>query len=530
MRRRVGLKWVAGVVLAGAVVFGACKLRSSSTQSSELTQVVAVTRGNLTATVSPTGQVASQHQADLTFDVSRLPVTEVLVASGQEVKKGDVLVEIDPSSLERAVEQAKANLLSAEEALARAKEPYTALDLQKARLDVAQAEAALAEVSQNDSAELIRQAESGLESARLNLILTTSGSSAGKTVRDLQYTTAWHERNVSNLRVQLSQGKATANDVTEAEQALSRAQAQLSVAQATASAAISAAQTRVTEAEKTLADLRAGAKSVALANWNNKVALAEYNLARAKDSLSKVETGADAKTVQLAQAWCDSAKAALEQAQATLESATMVAPFDGTVTSVGVAVGDLVSSGTRVVTLADLSKLEVVATVDETEINQVKVGQSASITFDALSGAKFTGKVVEVPLAGQLVQNVVSYDVVLSLEGSGGESLLPGMTANVTIVVGQRQNALLLPALAIAQDDSGDVVTLEGSNETVPVQVGLSNGTYVEVVRGLNEGDKVVIAYSSTSSDSTRFPGAGMGVMVEIGGGGAPPQAPPGGR
>jgi len=249
-----------------------------------------------------------------------------------------------------------------------------------------------------------------------------------------------------------------------------------------------------------------------LAEWNNKVALAEYNLAKAKDTLAKVEAGADARTVQLAQARYDAATASLEEAQATLESATMVAPFDGTVTSVGVAVGDLVSSGTKVVSLADLSKLQVVATVDETEISQVKVGQSATITFDAVSGAKFTGKVVEVPLVGQLVQNVVSYDVVLSLEGSGGESLLPGMTANVTIVTGQRQNVLLLPALAIAQDDSGDVVRLEGSGETVPVQVGLSNGTYVEVVRGLNEGDQVQIAYSASSSDGQMFVrGQGLG-------------------
>jgi RND family efflux transporter MFP subunit len=474
--------------------------------------------------------VASQQQVELTFDVSRLPVTEVLVVSGQEVKKGDVLVKIDPSSLERAVEQAEASLLSAEEALEKAKEPYTALELQKARLDVALAEVALAQVSQDDPDELIKQAESNLEIARLNLTLTRSGTGVGKTVRDLRYTVAWHQRNVANLQQQFNQGLVGAEQVTEAGQTLTSMQAQLLAAEGTARDTVEGAEKQVSEAEDILADLRAGSKSVALAEWNNRVAQAEYNLAKAKDTLATMEAGADAKAVQLAQARYDAAKASLEQAEETLESAAMVAPFDGTVTSVGVEVGDLVSSGTRVVTLSDLNKLEVVATVDETEISQVKVGQNASITFDALSGVKFTGKVVEVPLVGQLVQNVVSYDVVLSLEGTGGESLLPGMTANVTIVVGQRQNVLLLPALAIAQDDSGDVVTLEGSEGTVPVQVGLSNGTYVEVVRGLNEGDRVVVAYSSTSSDSLRFPGAGMGVMVQVGGGGQPPQAPPAGR
>ena len=513
----IGLVVVAVAVVGGVLLW---KSRSKTSDSSALTQVVAVTRGNLTATVSPTGQVGSQEQVVLGLDVSRLPVTEVLVASGQRVKKGDVLVKIDPSSLERAVEQAKANLLSAEEALVSAKEPYTALDLQKARLDVAQAEVALTQAGQQTVADVIGEAKRTLEDARAQLAALQNDATVADQIDRLQ----WQANMAEVEHGKMLEGPITTEEGRDREvlayNRMMDAKDAFDSARARAALNLLNAQDRVREAEQSLAALKAGGSELATKEVQNKMAQAEYNLARAQNTLKTMEAGADAKTVQLAQARCDSAKAALEQAQATLESATMVAPFDGTVTSVGVAVGDLVSSGTRVVTLADLSKLEVVATVDETEINQVKVGQSASITFDALSGAKFTGKVVEVPLAGQLVQNVVSYDVVLSLEGSGGESLLPGMTANVTIVVGQRQNALLLPALAIAQDDSGDVVTLEGSNETVPVQVGLSNGTYVEVVRGLNEGDKVLVAYTASSNNGQFFfRGGGMGGTV-IGGSG----------
>jgi len=166
------------------------------------------------------------------------------------------------------------------------------------------------------------------------------------------------------------------------------------------------------------------------------------------------------------------------------------------------------------VTLADLSGLEVLASVDETDISQVKVGQEAQITFDAISGRTFRGKVLEVPLEGTLSSSVVSYQVRLSLEGAEGVDLRSGMTANVKIVTGQRQNVLLVPLLAIQQGDTGDVVLLRDpkaeTSATTPVQVGLNDGTYVEVVRGLNEGDVVEVQYEATSASGQQ----GFGISV----------------
>jgi HlyD family secretion protein len=186
----------------------------------------------------------------------------------------------------------------------------------------------------------------------------------------------------------------------------------------------------------------------------------------------------------------------------------MVAPFDGTVTSVGAKVGDLVSSATNVVTLADLSDLRVLATVDETDISGVQVGQDAQITFDSLPGRRFRGKVLEVPLESTLVQNVVSYKVPVSLTGIEGVSLKPGMTANLSLVVGRRQNVLLVSVLAVQQGDDGDVVLVQdatgGAAVSTPVELGLSDGTNVEVLRGLNEGDQVVVQYQTTTQRTTQ--------------------------
>jgi HlyD family secretion protein len=516
--------WLIIAIIAIAAVAGIWFLRTrgKTSPTSSLTRLVAVERGDLTASISPTGQVVAQHQAQMSFDVNKITLLELKVAAGQQVKKGDVLARIDPATLQQAADQAEANLLSAADALENAQKPYTELDRQKAELDVAKAQVALHQAESATAEEALRAAEFSLESARLNLTITQAGTAAGKSVRDLQYTASWHARKLRGLQADLAAGKTNQETVDAEIEASSKAQAQLEAAQATARATLATAQDRVTQTEKALAELQAGSDALATAQARNKVAEAEYNLARAKDSLATIAAGPDGKTVQLAQARYDAAKATLAKAQAALDAATMVAPFDGTVVSTGAEVGDLVSSGTTIVSLADLTNLRVLTSIDETDISNVQVGQSAQITFDAFTGRKFKGKVLEIPLEGQLSQNVVTYQVPVSLEATNGVALKPGMTANVSIVVGTRKNALLVPVLAIQQADSGNVVMLQdaaqASGVSTPVELGLSDGTNVEVLRGLNEGDKVLIQYASTSTQQGGqgggFGGFGIGRIL----------------
>jgi HlyD family secretion protein len=517
------------IVLAGASVL-ALRNRNNVSQAASYTQVVTVERGNLVAAITPTGEVSAERQVALNFDVNKIPLLELNVVSGQPVQEGEVLACIDPASLQRAVDQAKADLLSAEEALEEAQDPYSELDRQKAELDVAQAEASLAEARLATAEKAIRQAEFNLQSARLNLMVTQHGSTVGKTVRDLEYAVAWHERKLRSLEAQQQQGKVEQAVVDEEAEMLAKATAQLDAAQAAARAALTAVEDKVTEAEEALAELQAGSDALGVVQARNKVAQAEYNLAKAEDSLATILAGADAKAVQLAQSRYDAAKATLADAEASLEAATMVAPFDGTVISVGAEVGDLVSSNMTIVSLADLTDLQVVASVDETDISQVEVGQEVEITFDAFTGRTFRGQVLEVPLEGSLVQNVVSYEVPVSLEGAEGVSLRSGMTANLSIVVGRRQDVLLVPVLAVQEGEDGDVVlvqdTPQGAAVATRVEVGLSDGTYVEVLRGLNEGDQVVVEYQASTEQMGQFRGFGGGGFV-VSTGGEPPREPP---
>jgi HlyD family secretion protein len=519
------------LILVGALAWVGIRVLRGQSQTASLTRVVTVGRGNLVTSITPTGEVSAQHQAQLSFDVNKIPLLELRVAAGQQVKKGQVLARIDTATLQQAVDQAKADLLSAEEALAKAQKPYTALDRQKAELDVAQAQVALEEARQATADKTLRDAANALQQAQDKLAALQNSTSTQEQIDRLQWQANVAEAEHGKLLDDPNPTEQKRDRQLLAYNRMLDAKDNPETAKAQAALNLLNAQNTVIQAEETLAGLQAGSETLALAQARNKVAQAEYNLAKAKDTLATIVAGPDAKTVQLAQARYDAAKATLAKAQAALEAATMIAPFDATVISVGAKVGDLVSSGTTVVTLADLTDLRVLATVDETDISGVQVGQEAQITFDAFPGRKFKGKVLEVPLEGSLVQNVVSYKVPVSLGVIEGVSLKPGMTANLSIVVGRRQNVLLVSVLTVQQGEEGDVVLVQdspnGAAVATPVELGLSDGTNVEVLRGLNEGDQVVVQYQTTTQQTNQRGGAEMFVVP---GGGPPSGQPPANR
>ena len=274
-----------------------------------------------------------------------------------------------------------------------------------------------------------------------------------------------------------------------------------------------------------MADGKAGGDKLALAKAQLAVKDAEYTLAAAQDARAKLDEGADAVTLASAQADVDKKRLAVADAEAALAGTKLTAPFDGTVLQTNVAAGDVVAANTPILTLANLNDLQVLASVDETTIRRVSAGQPAQMTFDAVPGQTLQGQVGEVPLQGTLQGGVMVYEVPISLVGAEKLPLLVGMTANVKIAVGQAENALLVPAMALQKANGMYQVLVPntadpaGQPEAVPVEVGLSDGSYTQIVRGLNDGDKVVVEMAAAQSNNN-FRGFG-----EIGGGPPPPDA-----
>ncbi len=474
---------------------------------------------------------------ELGVDVMRLPLLEMNVVVGEQVAVVEVLARIDPVSLERAVDQASANLLSAEASLVLAKNPYTALDKKRAELSVAQAETALEEAREGlrdiqdpdvgKAEEVVEDAVRDLKQAQDDPATLKKDPATQEQVDFLQWIynqalVAHGDFAAKNDASELGQDRLAVayNEMMDAKDALESARLQAELSLLTAENQVAEAQDALSDAREKLDEQQAGATALELAQANDQVAQAEYNLSRAQEERAAIEAGPEEEAIQGAQASYAAALAALVEAEAALASATILAPFDGTVVSVGAEAGSLVSAGTAIVTMADLTELRVQAAIYETEISQVQVGQDVEITFDAFTGQVFQGKVLEVPLQGTVSENLVTYAVPVSLEGAEGINLKPGMTANLTIITGRSQNALLIPVLAVQQGDSGSVVRVQNKDGTTfdtPVQIGLGNGTHVEVLRGLNEGDQVVVTYD-TSDDEMWF-----GYGPEFAGEGPPP-------
>lgn len=215
-------------------------------------------------------------------------------------------------------------------------------------------------------------------------------------------------------------------------------------------------------------------------------------------------------------------EAAIQQQQANLRSAELnlnytniVSPVDGTVVSRNVDVGQTVAASYQTPTLflvaKDLTKMQVDTNVSESDVGGVRAGENVDFTVDAYSERVFTGVVAQVRQAPITVQNVVTYDVVVSV-ANPELLLMPGMTANITIVTDHREEVLRVPLRALSfsphhraaagaapghsKHRAGTRVWMvsAGRLHPVPVSRGLDDGNSVEVVSGgLKPGDEVVI-------------------------------------
>ncbi len=519
---------VAAALIGGGVWFYQTRTAAQSTaDATSFTQTVAVEQGDISASISVVGALDAAQQQTLAFD--RMDGTAALlsleVEAGNTVEAGQVLATIDPTPYQQALDQAQSALQEAQQTLADLQEPATASDIAQADLAVARAKLDL-ERSQADLADLqaapdLSELQAAVQDAQDNLALATleqamaDHDSAAASQRDLQYAVEYHQRLIGQLQDLVGQGKATVEQTEQSadeQEALAEVQAGLVQVQAQRRLALQAAAAEVTAAEAGLADAR---KALAEAQSGDALDQAQANLAvqqanvalqAAQEARADLDAGVDAVELAAAQADVDKKQLAVAEVEADLAGATLTAPFGGTVLQTNAAAGDRITAGSEILTIANLDELQVLASVDETTIRQVSAGQQASIAFDAFPGRTFRGEVLSVPLQGTLQGGIMVYEAPISLEGAKDLALLVGMTANVDIATGQAEDVLLVPTMAL-QTVNGMVQVLvpnsdpAGEPVSTPVEVGLSNGTYTEIVRGLNPGDQVVVQLSSSDSE-----------------------------
>jgi HlyD family secretion protein len=225
-----------------------------------------------------------------------------------------------------------------------------------------------------------------------------------------------------------------------------------------------------------------------IADADRDLALAESKLEDARREYERLLKGEESDAVA-------AARARVAAAEATLDLANITTPFNGTITQSSAVVGDQVTPGTIAFRVDDLSSLLVDVQVSEVDINNVAVGQNATLSFDAILGKTYNGTVVEVGQAGDTIQGVVSFTVTVELTDAD-EQVKPGMTAAVNVIVEEVTDTVLIPNRSVRLVDGERVIYLLQDGLPVPVTItlGASSDTMSVLLSGdVKEGDLIIL-------------------------------------
>ncbi|MBB2946823.1 macrolide-specific efflux system membrane fusion protein [Actinoplanes lutulentus] len=259
--------------------------------------------------------------------------------------------------------------------------------------------------------------------------------------------------------------------------------------------------------------------------------LAEANLDAAQDALDRAEdagTDTSSATNEVTQA-----ELSVDEAEAAVTGTKLTAPMAGTVTAVNGTLGGASSSGggsgttssstsSGFVDLADLGKLQITAAFSEADATELKEGQSATVTWNALQGTETTGQVIAVDPTATTTNSVVTYGVTVSLPNPP-DGAKPGQTVSVAVITGNVENAVMVNSAAVTSTGNRKTVTVLGTDnqqETRQVQVGLEGDDAYQITSGLTAGERVIVPTATTTTTTTNSGGGGG---FGSGGGGAPP-------
>jgi len=463
-----------------------------------------VTKQNLEETVLSTGQVVSGTNLDLSFQGSGV-VRRVNVQEGDKVNRGDVLASLDQSS-------ALATLTQAQGALAQAQANYEKLIA-------------------GSSAESIKTSQDAVNSAQQNL--TNAYTGAINTLNN-SYTAIYNAYNVAvNIQnsyfttqdpqgIAVSSAKNDINSVMQSDQGYLTG-AENSMAPADIDAAVMLMMKglngvyddvnvirtqcdqgiyfyKVTSADKATLDGQKTAVNTVITSVTSlqqNLASLKLALQTAQDQLNLTNAPPTQAEIDLAKAQMLSAQGQVDSAQAIVNNSIITAPVSGTITQVDIKVGEQATPSQEVMILQNVNDLHAEADVSEANIAALQVGQPIDYTFDALGPDQhFAGKVLTINPASTVISGVVNYLVKGSLDNI--PNIKPGMTANMTIMVAQKNNALTVLSTAIINNNNKQYVRVIDNAKTktyhqVEVKTGLqADGGLVEITSGLNDGQEIV--------------------------------------
>lgn len=535
-----GGKWIVLIVLLLVIIIGGALFWQNHSRKAKQANVGAgarntavVTKGNLTSELSSSGTISPKD----TYSITSLVEGEVIAADfeeGDQVEEGQILYQIDVSSMESELTSANNSLERANDSYAQALEDY---------------QEALSDYSGNT-----------YKSTRTGFIQTLNIQIGDKVSSNTDLATIYNDQ-IMKLKVPFLSGEA----------ALVGAGSQAVITLADTEESLTGVVTAVSNMDEVLdggrlvryVTLEAANPGGLTAEHTAVVAIGEFtsaqegsfepmtNTTMKADISSSVEVEAllvnegdyvttgtpifrmvskDAEKIiqnykdamDQAQEKVESAQSKVDSTQDSYENYTITAPISGQVISKSIKAGDNISKSsngsTTMAVIYDLSEVTFEMSVDELDVRSVAVGQKVEIAADAIEGKTFTGTVTNISLESSQSNGVTNYPVTVTLDEVG--DLLPGMNVDGRIILDEAEDTLMIPVDALmrgnrvyVKDDS--VTAAQGSVpagfRAVEVETGLVNDEYVEILKGLAEGETVYVSESSQNNSAA--------MMIPMGGG-----------
>jgi len=444
-------------ILAVAGFFGYRYYQNTQIQNTKSYETATIERGRLTAVISATGSVRANQSAVINWMTSGR-IDEIKVKAGDKVRQGDELATLAKMSLSQSIILAESDLVSAQRELE---------NLQNSESETAQAYKKMVD------------AQKELEDATDARQSKDYQRASGESIDSAEATYLMAKNKYEDARDEYNKYADRSEDdpirahfltlMVDAESEMNRALGNLNW-------------------------LRGGPDATEISQADARVMVAEASLADAQREYDRLKDGADPDDIK-------AAEARIASIEATLNLAKLEAPFNGTITEVSSKVGDTVSAGTSSFRMDDFSRMLVDVQVTEVDINSIEVGQSATLSFDAILDKEYNGTVVEVSQVGEEIDGLINFKVTIELSDAD-DQVKPGMTAAVNIMVNELNDVLLVPNRAVRVKEGQHVIyLLKGGIQSEPVSItlGATSDDYSEIISGdVAEGDKAILNPTTT--------------------------------
>lgn len=449
-----------------------------------------VGKGDVLQEVSETGNIKATQDLGLGFkSIGR--VSKVDVAVGDNVKKGDVLAELDASQIASQLQAAEASLNSASQQYQKLVNGATPENIKTYQDAVATAKTNLqsayngASNALNDAYTKIYNAYNAVTALQNNYFPTADlqGVKVTDSKSDIK-------ANMQNVKTYSDTDAAvaativdldnTANDLRVVREQCDSGSYYYSVA---------AADKAVIDTQKSYINTASTSVIAAQTGINSYKAA----LQTAQDNLAALTSQARPEDVNISQSQISQTQASVNLYQSQLADSQLRSPFDGTITEVNAKKGQVVSPSEPVINLLSSEPFQIKVDIYEQDIVNVKIGQDVKIDLVAFPKQTFGGKVLSIDPGETIIDNVVYYEVTIEFPNQP-DGIRDGMTADIIIESNKKENVLRAPKNAVENIDGKDMVQIvkNGKIENQEITTGLEGNDYYEIVSGLSEGDTII--------------------------------------